>query len=336
MSRLLTFQEARASRLVEVAQVCATSEEFRQLLNEVTERILLRGDWPGVLVPMAFCLRSGCVTWPRIVGNIRGAKMGCRQVHVSNAWGYGFLDGASSWSRQWANCGGHDVTLINIGHAATYEDIKGENKKVRFYIDCLEDVGKEIVLRDFIDSNGQPLKEKVDGVWKYQKTLTLANQYVSTSEDIRTFGRVHLPDDLQCRVRVFAYDTVDDTLRDLAVYDPGETDPWYARSQIKGSCSGFSCNESCSGITNFVALVKLQFVPIVNDDDLVPIANIGALKHGFQAVRMEESDNDAGAVAKWALAVKELNLQLRDESPDWTVPTQMRPFNGRRYTNSCV
>lgn len=331
--QLLSFRRVKASRVAEVANLCPDSDAFRGLLNEVVSRIMMRGDFVGTTAPVAFCLRDNCATWPRFVGKVRAAKIGCRAVSVSNEWGYGFLNGTASWWQQWSNCGGSERKLVNIGHAGVYRDIQGENKKVRFYIDCLEDVGKEIILTDFIDSNGQPLKELVDGVWKYQKTLTLANQFVSTAEDIRTFGRVHLPDTIECRVRVFNYDTVTDTLRDMAIYEPGETDPWYARSQIIGGCGG--CNNNCDGLTSFVALVKLQHVPVVNDDDLISLSEeaIGAIKNGFQAVKLEEAGNDDAAVKKWLLLVKELNLQLADESPPFTVPTQMRAFAGQRYTN---
>lgn len=340
MSQLLTFKEAKNSRLVEVANLCNDSDGFRQLLNEATQRLMLRGDFVGLQVPIAFCVRDGCITWPRLVGTVRGLKVGCQPVQVDNHWGYGFLNGPGSWWGQWNGCGGRAATSINIGHAATYADLKGSNKKVRFYIDCLEDVGKQVILRGFIDSNGQPLKEKnASGNWVYQKTLTLADQYVSTAEDIQKFGRVVLPDDLECRVRVYSYDTVEDNLIDLAVYEPGETNPWYARSQVRGGCGiGYNArgNNSCNGLTNVVALVKLQFVPVARDEDLVLISNIGALKNAFMAIRLEEDGEDEKAVTKWILAVKELNLQLGDEQPPWTVPSASRPFSGQRYSNQMV
>jgi hypothetical protein len=327
----MTFKDARDSRLSQVANLCNTSDGFKALLNEAIPRLMIRGDWPGVVVPIAVCLDSSCVTWPRYVGNIRKAKIGNRIVNVRNSW-YQFLDGPGSCGCFTQNEPG--LTLLSTGHAATYRDIRGENKKVRFYIDCLQDAGKQIILRGFIDSNGQPLKELVDGEWVYQKTLTLANQFVSTPEDIRTFGRVHLPDDMQCRVRAFSYDTVNDTLLDLAIYDPGETDPWYPRSQIQGGCVG--CHNNCDGLTSFLAEVKLQFIPIKRDTDLVLISNIGALKNAFMAIRYEEEGKDREAVTKWGMAVKELNLQMADENPDWTIPFNYQPLAGQAYSNQMV
>jgi hypothetical protein len=110
----------------------------------------------------------------------------------------------------------------------------------------------------------------------------------------------------------------------MAHYEPGETDPMYRHSTIRGGCgarSARTCSSADGSQTRKVEiLAKLQFIPVVVDTDTVQIDNIAALKLMIQAIRLEEAGNDQEAAGKQILAIKELNRQLRNKLPLDQIP----------------
>jgi hypothetical protein len=75
-----------------------------------------------------------------------------------------------------------------------------------------------------------------------------------------------------------------------------------------------------------VALVKLKFIPVVADTDLVMIPNLSALALFLKGMRFAEAGDRQNALLYQADAVKELNLQLADISPDEQTPIRISPF----------
>src|SRR6185295_12182492 len=101
------LSEIRASSMVDVIGVCPESDEFLNKLNDVTERLMMRGDWSGLVVPIQVCIYNGCVVWPRYVHQVRKINMCNRSVDMGNMW-YNFLptDFGCSWGlgdRWWGN-----------------------------------------------------------------------------------------------------------------------------------------------------------------------------------------------------------------------------------------
>lgn len=306
---LLTLAEARTSRLREVAQTCSNSAEFLSLLNEATQALMTRGDWVGLVVPIFVCVKGGCVTWPRYVEKVRRLNRCGSEVRIGNLW-WEFVD-RISWG-----CDGlpgmlgglPNYRMVNRGRYPTYSDVANADRYIRAYPLCQADVGKTIQIFG-VDGNGQPLMTQNGSSWTEGVTITLAIPYGTTSTFVRRIDRV-IKDITQKNVQLFAYDPVNAVLEDLAVYEPTETLPNYERDEV--FIGGVCCNSSTKSIT---ALVKLRYIPIVADTDLVLISNIRALKFAIQAIKLEEAGQDVAADAKMAKAVKELNLELEDEYP---------------------
>lgn len=328
---LLTFSEAKTSRLREVANTCSSTDDFKSLLNEAVERALNRGDWNGTVIPMAICVRSDCITWPRYVGRIRAMNVCGQPIRVQNNW-YEFLQSPGFRRSNWWEGSRLRYADMEMGNAPAYAQISGENKKVRLYTFAQNDVGKLTKIFG-TDQYGQPLQERDTdtGDWSEGVTLTAAIPFVSTAMDVRSISRVHR-ERTQLHQKLYAFDTVTSELHDLANYTPGETDPWYARSKIVGRC----CQNSCDGVTSIVAEVKLNFVPIVGDDDLVLINNVPALKMWFQAIRYGEKGDVEKESIYEAKAIKELNMELNDANPPRTTPVAYEPFNGRSMPQQMI
>jgi hypothetical protein len=178
---------------------------------------------------------------------------------------------------------------------------------VRVYPSVPQDIGKTVKIFG-VDNNGQPLRENVNNIWVDGQTITIASPYAESTGFVRRIERV-IKEPTQGNVRLYAYDTVNAVLEDLANYDPSETLPNYERDQV---VLGNTC---CTTSRSVTALVKLQFVKAIADTDLVLISNIDALKLAIQAIKAREAGDRNTAAGFIQDAVAELNMDLNDESP---------------------
>lgn len=318
---MMTFDEAKASRLRNIAGACPSSDEFRDLLNEATQRLMIRGDWKGVVVPIYVCVRRGCLVFPRYVGQVRKAKLCGDATPVNNMW-YRYMSNAEYSCCTGTN--GIENNLNSLGYSPVFDDVQGDDRTIRAYPDCVDDVGAVIKIFG-IDDDGQTLRtNNGDGTWSEGVSITLAVPYGSTSVNVRRIDRIIKPE-TQGKVRLYAYDTVNDVLEPIGEYEPSETLPEYAKYSLRGP--GCCTTTTCGDLKALSALVKLKFIPVKTGTDLVLIDNIAALKLMIMCIKAEEKEDYAAARQHEAAAIRELNLQLADEFPDDTVPVSNNVFN---------
>ncbi len=317
---LATFDEVKDSPVGNIAGECASSLLFRDHVNEATRRLMRRGDWTGTIVPIHTCVRQGCITWPRYVGNVRKLNICKSPLPVKNVW-YDFMDNRDRSCCHWlgAECG-----MINKGRAPVFQDIMADGRYIRAYASVPEDYNKSVRIFG-VDCNGQPLTtDNLDGTWSEGIVIEILDPFGTTSTTVRRIDRV-LKDQTQGIVRLYAYDPVQDVLEDIARYDPSETNPSYERSSLRlGQC----CGTDCGKVVSVVALVKLRFIPVKHGTDLVLIENIDALKDMVQSVKFREQGDKQGADAYESSAVRELNLELADQNPDTQIPVDFGELNG--------
>jgi hypothetical protein len=335
---LLTLGEIRQSSIVDIAGACNTSDKFRSLVNEAVSRLLLRGDWPGSIVPIHVCVYNGCAVFPRYVGQIRKVNRCGESVPVKSIW-YQFLDmnlyhdknrhGFAPWVE-------HEVGLQQQARSPVFQDIQGDTCLVRAYPRNPLDVGKTVTIFG-IDTYGQPLITKnADGTWADGVIITLAAPYGSTSAYVRRIDRV-LKDQTQGIVDFYAYNAVTNVLQtEMGHYDPSETNPSYAKYTVHlGHGQGSCCS---SGLRSIVALVKLKHIPVIADTDLIPLEYdaLSALKFAVQSIKFAEAGDRASAQAYLADAIAELNRLMQDTIPDDQIPVSINPFGstclGRQHT----
>ena len=324
MPLLRTFKEVKASRIIQVAASCADSCEFASLLNEATDILIQRGDWPGTVVPIRVQVNNGCVVWPRYVGRVRKINRCNMPLKVGNLW-WDFVDHENYLGWQgapfaWGNGGNvgssyrhgaHHGTLSNQGRVPTYNDVPGGNPVyIRAYALGQADVGKTVTIFG-LDGNGQPLRHQdpSSGLWMDGVIVTLSVPFGSTSMYVQRIDAV-IKDQTQFRVPIYSYDPITNTLLDLAIYDPSETNPSYAKDRLISSG-----HASCRCPFTVIALVKLAFVPVVDDTDYVLIPSTMALKQAIQAVKYGESGDAQNFSIYLQSAVNTLNDVLNNESP---------------------
>lgn len=345
----VTLADVKASRMItRVAGSCTESTKFLGKLNEATERLMTRGDWATTFIPIHVCVKRGCVTWPRFVGAIRRINICNTPVPVTNPmapylprdmWGAWYnWPGLVNWAALstlytlgdtlFGDSLAFSRTGVNkTGYYSTYNDPLGD-RYIRAYPQFPEDVGKTVTIFGN-DENGQPLvHESTDSsgnkIYKPGHVITIANPYGSSSVVVqKPIDRV-IKDETIGRVWLYAYNATDDVLEDLAVYEPTETNPTYERTRIPGLVT--ASNSSCDN-TSVMAMVKLKYIPVKYDTDLVQIPSMPALKRMIQAINFEDA-NDFDEAAKAEVgAIRELNLQLADQFPITQTPVTVEPFN---------
>lgn len=322
---MLTFGELKASTAADIAGVCADSAQFAARVNEVTRRLMRRGDWSGTIVPLHTCVRAGCVVWPRYVGNVRKINVCKFPVAIKNVW-YDFLEMRDR--NNWGGWCGGEARMIGQEQASTFSDIFGDGRFVRAYCTARADVGKTIQLFGE-DNNGQPLRTRnSDGTYTEGITITFAAPFASTSIYVRRIDRV-IKDVTTGDVRLYAYNPTTDVLEDIALYGPTETVPSYAKYKLHAQTwptTTSSTAGTCCPSLSVVALVKLKFIPAQVDSDLVLVDNVDAIKMMIQSMRYEENGDRASARGLESDAIRELNLQLRDDMPEDQIPVEVNAF----------
>lgn len=326
---MLTLADCRdpMTGIADIAGCCTDTFKFSSLINQATSNLLRRGDWSGTVVPIQVCVKRGCIVWPRYVLNVRKISLCSNALPVHNLW-YQFLprDVCGTGWRKW----GHgECALFANGHAPTYSSVYGDGRLIRAYPRTLDDLGKTIRIFG-VDNGNQPLKtNNGDGTWSEGIVITLGRPYGSTSVYVRRIDRV-VKEVTQGQVLLYAYDVVNDILEDLAIYDPGETTPSYARYQL-GEPSNRCGNQpqGCCGTSlSVVALVKLRFIPAKFDTDLILVDNADAIKLAVQAIKCQDAGDREGYKENMIFAVNTLNRQLEDESPDDQFSSENETFGG--------
>lgn len=338
---LLTYQEARESQdLANVLGVCGNGESARSYLNKATRMLMNRGNFWGTVQQIQVCLDSDCVTWPRYVSTVL-ALVSCNGwIQPFNNW-YSFVPvgpaGIAADGFGWRNgaCIGN-LSMGDTGTSSVFRNVPcGKNYYVRAYLQMRADIGKTITIFGK-DSNQQVITTKQsDGSWLPGRKLTLtasAPGYVSTPFTVSDIEYV-LKDPTQGPVRLFFYDADNDVLIGCATYGPTETAPQYRVSKISHlhhRCCIGSCDQSVKSVKG---LVKLQFVPVVYDTDLVLISNLDALAMMIQSIRERDGMNTKGAADMEVAAIRELNLELRNKFPEEQTTISINPFGTARPRN---
>lgn len=336
----ITYGQFKQSAVMNIAGVSPGGTQFRQMTNASVERLMRRGDWNGSVVPIFVCVSRGCIVWPRYVKWPRYINVCNRSfVPIKNMWwdfipnhrSGGWTD--SDWSTWIASgWGGPRVEVAVQPKTPLFQDILGEGRTVRAYPSTPLDNNQTVTIYG-VDNNGQPLTTTGAGAWTPGLKVQLKLPYAEFSNQgsavlVRRIDRV-IKDETQGPVRLYAWNAASSVLEDLAYYEGSETNPDYLKTQIRSPACGCSNSDGSAQTFGVVALVKLQHVPVKNDDDLVIIDNVEAMKNMFMAIRSEEAVDFENSQAYEQRALRALNLDLADRDQNTQIPVNMGA-TGRR------
>lgn len=321
-SGLPTFAEAKGNYAIQTAVgACNDTEEFKQKLNDGVQRLMYRGDWPGTILPIQVTVQRGIVTFPRQVGSVRNINVTRQYVPVRNNW-FTFLP--HEWGRNgccgvWQNwLDPYAPSLTAYGNSCTFA--QPPSLTCVLQISGIPDDTGAILQFFGLDPAGNALRtDNGDGTFSDGISITLNQPFTVDTNLVKYVSRAIKPV-TQGQVSLSAIDTVTGTQTPLAIYDPGDTNPSFAQYNLHAAC----CNPTVTW--SAVALVKLKFIPVVADTDLVLINNLPALALFIKGMRFAEAGDRANALGYQADAVKELNLQYADTVPNDQIPIQINPF----------
>lgn len=299
----------------QISGVCSNSSAFASQINTVTERLMERGSWWGTETLLKICFTGCRIVWPKQVGTViglRSCRGGSVPIHNSTWAVFGYMPGGC--------CGGDtfrgNAVMYDDGTSAVQQEITGnEGKYIRLHIVKATDVGKTVKLFGFQYGN-QPLQElDSDGNWQMGVTLTAALADVQTTMLVTKLTDIVF-DSTQGRKWLYQVHPTSGDLMNVGMYEPEEVSPAYRVSRIQNvaSMGGYTDdNDRC--IRQAEALVKLEFVPAMEDNDFVMLDNLAAVELGIAALRAERANDDVLAETKWAKAIRELNMQIRNKNP---------------------
>lgn len=298
-----TLQNARdADELAEVAGVCVSSDKFTSLINQAQRLLWRRGDWEDSEWLVRFCITDRCLTLPRYIRTVLGARF-CNGGDgiIKNNW-YAIIGP----HRCRMGC---DIVLRDNNTAPCFREIVSTTGAlIQYHVTKNEDIGKAITIYGK-QYGGQPLQERDEtGAWRMGVTLKASNPDARTSALVTKITSI-TREPTQGMAWLYDYNPTDTVLRDLAAFDPDETNPRLRRMMIENWNTSHSCDLQAE------VIVKLAFVPVKRDNDFLMVDNFDALKYAIQSIRQSEADNDELAQVKLLKAIAELNFDLRDSTP---------------------
>ena len=319
-----TLEDARNSqRIKDVARGCSTSDEYADKINSVTRMLMKRGNWWETEVLVRLCVHSCQIVWPRYVGTVTGIRFCCfGQMQIQNGWysilgpmsSAGFAAGYGAYSG--IGYGGWIApTMFDGDTSPVHTQITGNTGKyIRYNVVKATDYGKTIRIYG-TKLGGQPLQEKVNGVWQMGITLTAASPFAQSAVLVTRIDQV-VRERTEGMTYLYQYDPVALKQLQLAVYEPNDTNPQFRKSLVTGF-NQIRGNEDENGQKTWTcdAMVKLQYFPVVNDRDFLFIGDFDALAYGIQALNFDNDNNAAQAEAYFTKAIRELNFESRDKNP---------------------
>lgn len=338
---MITLADIQTPQFQQAAGHCTDRPEFLELVDLAVEELIIRGDWKGTVLPVRVCVKNGCVTWPRYVSEVRKVNSCMASVPMRNVW-YDFMEhghrtGAEGFYNSWAWRGGSICEGSNTFQfeACTYNDVYGTDSYIRVYPAAQEDAGATVTIFG-LDGNNQPLMtQNGDGTWSEGivitvPTITPGTPYGSSAVTVSKIDRV-VKSETQNDLLIYAYDSVNNWLFDIARYGPTETNPSYQRYRLNagGPWNFQTCQASSTCQQSIVALVKLRNLPVRVANDIVYISNKRALLNAIRALKSEEAGNIDQAQAQWQVSIESLNRELENSSPDMEFSARNNIYGGR-------
>jgi hypothetical protein len=292
-------------RISRVTGLCSTDQRLLDLINAAQERLMEAGNWAGAVARYKVCVTSGCVTLPREIEKIEAAAIARKPARMRGAW-YEFIEHGPGVVTSADDIG---IQMIDRGYACAFDDVLGTNKKLAVWNERAEASGAVVNLQ-FYDHAGQWVRTSYQGEFIDGENVLIGAKgtYSYTTRMASAFGLAKVVKPVTNGViRLYEYSVDNDTYKPLGQYAPDEEVPTYKRYFIP-SLERLS-GEDCDSVA-IEMLAKLRAIPAVSDDDFLFIHSAEALRLMAQAIRKEEQNLFADALAYEEKAKLLLNNQL--------------------------
>ena len=354
---LLAFQDVINNTACQTAAGCCystTDSSFTDKVNDVIQRLMIRGDWPGTLLPIqitvtpppcvlsstgnTLCPQPNIITMPRIVGSVRAFNI-CRSgIPVQGVWAT-FLDHywrSGSCCGAWQNwIEGRPKNLTQFGTGVQFAPIPTSTCVLKVYSDPTD--SGDVIQFFGLNPTGGNLTTPVAAFGTNPASIaqgisiTLNQPFTVDSNLVASISRVIKPI-TNAPVQISAIDTTTGIETPIAAFDAGDTNPSFAQYKLHG----YQCCSSTPPTLQSIALCKLKYIPVVAPTDLITIPNLSVIAMMLKAVRFQEAGDRANFLGYQADAVKELNLQLGDSQPDYQIPININPYGSATPSRAAI
>ncbi len=281
-------------------------QDFNTRLDLVRAE-LLRGMTPtdakvGVLLTIFYDVDGkAIVTLPRQfqaiqAGTIRPANLlfGGFPMRIHNGWYQ--ATGFHRWLYSICRTGG--FTLLNGGFCVFSEWTTPT--LLRFTFETSETLGK-ILIRGTND--GDPVYTSTSHGWINGEEVTVSGTTTVTTTNLFDASNLYVVKPVtKGRVTMSTWDGT--TATPVAIYEPNETVPKWTRYHVP--------NVTIRSEAQFLAICKVRFTPIADDNDEVIPGNIGALRRGFEALKLADAHDFMREKQEWADAREALIEEKQD------------------------
>lgn len=298
----LTFAAALSS--LDAAQafpVDADVTKRKSLLNQGLEAAILSGRFNGTEVPIQIRARGAAeITLPRQFQTIKGVKINGTVRDLASPW-YSYLQGtsdATQWSRNVVDRGDGYATfaqpmgLVN----GVLQSVPAKLRVVSTGAP-VTGVGSSIEVHG-VDASGME-------VWNgAQRGAVLTFAAVKAAPYFSVIREVIKPVTTQLAYLYACYD--DATEEVIGIFEPGETVPSY-RKYFVPELAQTTAEDLAD--TPVDALCQLRHIPLVADNDIVPITNFRALKNLVLSVYWEDEGDEVRSKNHLDTAIAFLNSE---------------------------
>jgi hypothetical protein len=123
---MITFAEAKKSRILRIAGACPDSPDFAQLLNDGVRLLMKRGNWTTTVQFTNTCVWGNVITWNRYVGTVLGLDVCGHTTIPLNYWHEWVYPGDMEASRRWGHWQRHgcgNIHTVALGNSPVFNQI---------------------------------------------------------------------------------------------------------------------------------------------------------------------------------------------------------------------
>jgi hypothetical protein len=338
---LYTLSQARSKVKRFVDGGSCRDSVIDEAINDALERLVELENWDCLTVMTRISTCDSCFPLPYNASAIISCDINGAPAKVFGR-GYQFLHAgpgdldmrcSSSGLQDLVDMSDHWATMFDIPHCYenTVDSVTEEVEVtdgmtlVAFCTDAADE-GKSMTVHGYLPNNeivrtgvseGEVLtinrwENGVEGVAPAALNENIWTSLGATANAYASVSRVVKPDTAGY-VSLYAVDEATNRMFFLAKYHPRQTIPQFHRYRITND-AGNACP------SNVLALLKLRYVPVVEDTDILPVDGLQALKLMVMAISEENKLNIAGAQQLIASASAVLSKKEESKSLSTGMP----------------
>lgn len=307
-----TLADARTLCGKFVDQGSCTNSVIDARINEALERLMAEQPWESARRVVRVSVEGRCFALPWTAGKILWADIDGASARIRGR-AFQFLDSGpgdiayrsgSGWYRDLEDLGDHWPVMYDIPEAFEVSEVEvGTNGwRLAAFTKLSADVGKTLTFVG-VGSDGEEYGDSVAVCrWAGGVEGELAGTWGS-SIPISTYAhtdilKMTLPVGRSSYVSLYAVDPSTHYMYFLAKYHSAQQLPQFRRYRIT--------NQACTDEADVLVLVQLRHIPLSQEDDLLPITSLQALKLMVISISKENVEDLDGATKFAAAAIRVL------------------------------